>query len=575
MEIAKRAAALICGVALLLALCACGAEAGLNIHTESEKFVDARLSQTADLSHLKLSRDAWQYDETHDVCWMSNIAYCTEPQDTVHETLSIFVPGKYLYREKNADGTYDYSIDYAAKVNGYTAATAPLLLAVNTTNYEAKAAPSAYRDGTVSQFLKAGMVYVSPGLRGTGGKNPGNAPWGVADLKAVVRFLRLNMERLPGDPNQIFAFGTGAGGALSAILGASGDSEDYLPYLDSIGAALKDEKGESISDAVCGAMCWNSSPSPDTGDSAYEWLLGQYAQDESRKNGVWTSALSRDLAAVYALQVNGMRLTDSEGNRLTLEPTRNGIYTSGGYANVLKSMLERSLNRYLQDTKFPASVRIDGRTVDCKTAQEYIDALNSGEEWISYDEDVGTVSISKISGFARQCAGTLKAAGVLDGLERETPENQAFSISGVKALHFDAAMSELLAEHQSEYAALSGWKYAYPPAYYSDLGKTDELGHNAETRRDLYSPLYFLSRSGGRYGSSTPAKYWRINCGVTENGAVAVDALNLSLALQKSGDMKKVRLTPVWRQKNALPENTGSGVVNFLHWVETCCPAGK
>lgn len=58
------------------------------------------------------------------------------------------------------------------------------------------------------------------------------------DYKAAVRYLRHNRDRLPaGDTQRIIANGTSAGGALSALLGATGNSDAYEPYLKEIGAA--------------------------------------------------------------------------------------------------------------------------------------------------------------------------------------------------------------------------------------------------------------------------------------------------------------------------------------------------
>ncbi len=574
MKIARRAAALCCAAALLAALCSCAAVPKSD-GAGSGKIQDTRPSQKADLKKLRLDDGVWQYDRAQDIYWQSGAAYCSAPRDAVHETLSVFVPGSYFHGKKNSDGTYACSIDYSAKINGYTAATAPMLLAVNTAGYEAKTAPASDHGTAMMRCLKAGMVYVSPGLRGTGGKNPEGAPWGAADLKAAVRFLRLNMERLPGDPDRIFAFGTGAGGALSAVLGASGDSAAYLPYLDGAGAALYDEKGAAISDAVRGVMCWNPFPAPDTADSAYEWMLGQYSGEGSRAKGNWTAAFSRDLASAFAGQINRMGLKDEAGNALTLEATRNGAWTAGGYADELRSLLGQSLNRYLKDTKFPCVAEIAGKTARCKTAGDYVAALNGKEGWISCDGGAGTVQISDLGGFARRCAGTLKAVGAFDGLKRGTPENQAFAGSGGEALHFDAVMSALLAEHQSGYAALSGWKASYPAEYAADLEKAGELGGNAEVRRNLYNPLYFLCRGSAGCGTSVPAADWRVNCGVCQNGAAVVDGMNLTLALRENEYVKKVCFTPVWTQKGSLPEDTGNGFENFIRWVKICCPAGE
>lgn len=573
MKIARRAAALCCAAALLAALCSCAAAPAAD-GVGSGETRDTRPSQKADLKKLRLNDGVWQYDKAQDVYWQSGAAYCSVPRDAIHETLSVFVPGNYFHGEKNSDGTYVCSIDYSAKINGYTAATAPMLLAVNTKEYEAKTAPASYHGTAMERCLKAGMVYVSPGLRGTGGKNPGGSPWGAVDLKAAVRFLRLNMERLPGDPDRIFAFGTDAGGALSAVLGASGDSAAYLPYLDSVGSALYDEKGDPLSDTVCGVMCWNPFPAPDTADSAYAWLLGQYSEEGSRTGDSWTSAFSRDLASAFADQINRMSLKDEEGNALTLEATRNGVCTSGGYADELRSLLGQSLNRYLKDAKFPCAAEVAGKTVRCKTPGDYVEALNGGEHWISYDAAAGTVRISDLGGFARRCAGTLKEVGAFDGLERGTPENRAFAGNDGEALHFDAVMSALLAENQDDYTALSGWKASRPAEYAADLEKTDELGGNAEVRRNLYNPLYFLCRGDAGCGTSTPAAYWRVNCGVCQNGAAVVDSMNLTLALRENERVKKVRFAPVWTQKGTLPEDTGNGFENFIRWIKVCCPAG-
>lgn len=575
MKIAKRAAALICAAALLTALSACASPPSGADSAAAEKLEAARLSQRANLKTLRLHDGAWRYDKTRDVYWQSGVSYCSQPRDAVHETLSVFVPGKYLKGTRGDDGSYTCSVNYSAKVNGYTAATAPMLLAVNTTRYEAKTAPAACRDGLMTACLKAGMIYVSPGLRGNGGENPGSAPWGAVDLKAAVRFLRLNVLELPGDPNRIFAFGSGSGGSLSAVLGASGDSAAYLPYLDAIGAALFDAKGEPISDAVCGVMSWNPAASPDTADSGYEWLVGQYLHTGDRAEGTWTAALSQDLAAAYAARVNGLKLTDAEGTRLTLEPSVNGTDAAGGYAEALTATLEKSLNRCLKTARFPLTVQADGTTRTYQTAEAWMDALNAGGRWISYDKDRREVQISALSGFAAGCVGKTAEVPAGDGLRRQTAENRAFSVSGEESLHFDASLSSLLSTRQRQYAALSGWKSDYPGAYAADLQKTDELGRGAAARQTLYQPLYFLSRSGGGFGSAVTAPYWRVNCGVSQNGAAVLDALNLTLALRTAEAVKRVGFTPVWQQKDALPENSGGGTENFLRWVQSCIPAKR
>ena len=105
------------------------------------------------------------------------------------------------------------------------------------------------------------MIYLQPGIRGRdnttdsqGQEVVGGAPWGVTDLKAAIRYVRYNKDVLPGDTDKIVSFGHSGGGAQSAILGASGDSTLYNPYLEALGAAMKDKEDNPISDAPYGTM---------------------------------------------------------------------------------------------------------------------------------------------------------------------------------------------------------------------------------------------------------------------------------------------------------------------------------
>jgi Carboxylesterase family len=69
------------------------------------------------------------------------------------------------------------------------------------------------------------------------GKYYGKAPAAILDLKAAVRYIRYNKRRLPGNPDWIVTSGGSAGGALSTLLAASGDSSLYSGYLAQLGAA--------------------------------------------------------------------------------------------------------------------------------------------------------------------------------------------------------------------------------------------------------------------------------------------------------------------------------------------------
>lgn len=247
-----------------LGLAACG--------TSGSSSTDASSSASAKAgSSLALDDAAWKYDETNDVYYVIGRSYVATPQAAAYETLGIYVPGKYFTGTKNADGSYAVKVNAAGTVNGYTPATAPIVLPVNTPGYSAQKPPTAYSYDAVSSYIKAGLVYVAAGLRGKDSQTDsytGNAPWGVVDLKAAVRFLRYQGDALPGDKKKVFVFGHSGGGAQSAVMGASGDHPSYTKYLETLGAAMTDAKGGKISDAVAGAMCWCPITTLDYGNAA-------------------------------------------------------------------------------------------------------------------------------------------------------------------------------------------------------------------------------------------------------------------------------------------------------------------
>ena len=118
-------------------------------------------------------------------------------------------------------------------------------------------------------------------------------------------------------------------------------------------APMTDDSGAAISDAICGAMCWCPVTSLDIADEAYEWMMGQCVTTDTRADGTFTAALSKDMAAVFADYINKLGLTDSQGNALTLSSSASGVDLAGTYYDYIKSTIETSLNNFLSDTTFP------------------------------------------------------------------------------------------------------------------------------------------------------------------------------------------------------------------------------
>ncbi len=562
---------------------------------------------------LAFNNAAWNYDADNDVYWQIGVQYVTNPETTEYETLGIYVPGAYLTATANGDGTYTATPNAAGTLNGFTAQTAPLVFPVNTPGYSAQAAPTAYIYDSVSSYLQAGFIYVHAGMRGRDNgydasgalSYSGGAPWGVTDLKAAVRYVRYNASVLPGNPESVFVFGMSGGGAQSSIIGASGDSELYFPYLESIGAAMTDANGNALSDAVTGVMAWCPITSLDYADAAYEWNMGQYATDGTRADGTWTSALSKDLATIYAEYINALGITDENGNVLVVETSENGIYAAGSYYDYLMKVVETSLNNFLADTPFPYTASAGGfggfpgggpggggtppsgelpagglpggdvpsgdsgssEATTYATVQDYIASLNAEVAWVTYNADTNTATITSLADFATYVKTPSKSVAAFDDLNRGQAENNVFGNDENDSLHFDDVLADLLAQNQATYATFADWDASYIDAYTTDLKFLDKLGNGIAYRKNMYNPMYYLLPSYEGYETANVATYWRIRTGLEQGDTASTVEVNLALALENYPNVATVDFATVWAQGHTMAERTGDSTTNFIAWV--------
>lgn len=566
-------------------------------------------------SSLHVDNTKWNYDETNDIYYQIGLVYCAKPQATEYESLAVYVPGAYMQGVKNPDGTYTCQINPKAKVGNYTTVTAPVVMPVNTGGYAAQKAPSSY-DGTgLSTYLSQGFVYVYAGYRGrNNGTNPdgtaydSGAPWGVTDLKAAVRYLRCNDSLIPGNKNRIFTFGHSGGGAQSALMGATGDSEMYMPYLSSIGALMKDSQGKPLSDAIDGAMCWCPITNLTQADLSYEWMMGQFSSEGTRAYGTWTRSLSRDMARAYADSLNRMGLRDEQGNVLTLTQSESGIYMAGPYYDYLKTTIETSLNNFLKDNQFPLTTGQSDFQVDgafpgqgaqesmggwtppkgapvmpmaqeephtYNSAKEYIDALNGDNPWITYDEKTNTATISSVEAFVEHMKQATKSVGAFDDLQKAQAENLLFGNGQNDALHFDGNMTYFMEKRQNTYKNYSDYDDSIRQAYEGDMNNVDALHVDTLTRQLMYDPMTFILVPAGEKKPSTLAKHWRIHTGISQGDTALTTEVNLALALKQRKDVEDVDFATVWEKKHTMAERTGSSTENFIQWVKDSVASEK
>ncbi|UUU28125.1 subtype B tannase [Streptomyces sp. DSM 40750] len=181
--------------------------------------------------------------------------------------------------------------------------------------------------------LAAGYVVVEPGARGrtlvdSDGTYYGVAPAAIVDLKAAVRYLRFNKGRIPGDTDRIVSSGTSAGGALSALLGASGDSPLYDAYLKEIGAA-------DASDAIFASGDWCPITDLEHADMAYEWNWGA---NKLGSGSLVDRTVSKELKTAFADYQASLKLKAKGLGTLTVRNLDEYL---------VKTFLEPSATKYL------------------------------------------------------------------------------------------------------------------------------------------------------------------------------------------------------------------------------------
>ena len=287
-------------------------------------------------------REEWSFDETYR-CWcLEDILYTQKATTPKFQRMSIFVPEAYL----NADGT----VASEGKMGKFTAKTAPVVFENNSAGYMQM--PHTWLGGPrdeAGKYLARGMVYVTCGCRGResrdqDGKLCAKSPWALVDLKTGIRFLRHNAAVLPGDFSRIISVGWSAGGAMSSLVGITGDDPRYLPFLEQNGAFMDQ------SDAVYAAQVYCPIVDLDHADLAYEWQFQRDQENEASPAGPagrmtpFQAALSQKLAAAYVAYFNSLELKHPDtGAPLTLnEDGRSG----SGY-DYLMGLLETSASDYL------------------------------------------------------------------------------------------------------------------------------------------------------------------------------------------------------------------------------------
>jgi len=255
--------------------------------------------------------------------------------------------------------------------------------------------------GKADLALAAGYVVVSPGCRGrdnkaTDGTFYGKAPAAIVDLKAAVRYIRHNKGVIPGNVDWIFSTGVSAGGALSALLGASGNSQIYGPYLKEIGAADND-------DNIFASACFCPITDLEHADAAYEWMYGTAPS----RSGLVDQELSKKLKEIFRTYQSSLNLQGKNGF---------GKLTADNYDKyLLQFYLVPSANKFLKG-------------LSDEKRKEYLEK----NKWISWSDNGAMFTFSDYV----LHVGRMKGLPAFDDFDMKQPEPNEFGSKTVASRHF-------------------------------------------------------------------------------------------------------------------------------------------
>ncbi|MFE9808596.1 subtype B tannase [Streptomyces sp. NPDC005548] len=479
------------------------------------------------------------------VRWYKEICYAASPVAAAAQQPS--GPGGGSTTIPNTACGYE-SMNVFVPESAFRNQQAPIYFAVNNSGWMASYLKASVTNGAsytsatsnVGAALKAGYVFAdvanrSRGLIGADGTSPGKAPAAVVDAKAAVRYLRLNDAAMSGSAERIVVNGTSGGGALSSILGASGNSDEYNPYLAAIGAAGIDAKDRStLRDDVFAVNAYCPITDLGNADSAYEWLYNILGtRDTTSENPSPVDAAA--IAAQFPAYEKNLGLRNPDGSRLT----------AANMLDTIRQEVIRSAETYLKAD--PANtIPPLGGTFEIQsggpggppTTKSYVN------DWIDADNTTGkvlSVDMAKYLAFVATQA-TLKTTPAFDavGVNGNTTSGTETNLFGPPTQKY-MNYTEYSWNHNNVAGDGSG---------IDDVGLTwDQYTSKKSTTVDdqvhLIDPMDFVGT-----GADT-APNWYVRNGTRDRDTAFIISLNLDRALEADKQVKNVNYQLAWNQPHA------------------------
>ncbi len=533
------------------------------------------INQTMELTDC---RDKWTLDEKFD-CWcLEDVLYTAKADVPKFQRLSIFVPKAYM----NPDGT---PTDQSKSV--------PIVFENNAAGYMQM--PHTWLGGPrcyAEQYLNHGLIYITCGCRGRESRNEkgelvGKSPISLIDMKTALRFLRHNKNALPGDFNKIISVGWSAGGAMSALLGVTGDNIRYNLYLEKNGAFMDE------SDAIFAAQIYCPIIDLEHADLAYEWCFQADKVSEDCMCGPsetmtpFKEALSRKLSDKYITYVNSLELRHPETNEpLTLRSDGRG----GSFYDYLMDCLNASASKFLSRLSYPAEDYLTGNytyeapaphggnahhagpgvvlderpmslgdmmsrppkgTPCVEHKPEMIQKQGSDKRaWLSWDGQKAV--ISSLDDYVMNHRRRMKPCTAFDALNGNSGENHVFGSPETDYAHFNPVLGEAIAELRQDFPEEAA-KYE---------GAFDVSGDAALAERVfLLNPMNFI----GTAEKSVQAKHYRIRVGASDADTAFTVSMILAVKLANAG--YPVDYALVWDQPHSEADYPGEA----LEWIDAIC----
>ncbi len=515
----------------------------------------------------KINLENRKYLEQYDCYVLERVPYCSVQEVPAQQCMNIYIPAVYL-RE---DGTPSEAVHE----NGLTAESVPVIFENGLAGYM-EAEPFDIEDGRsgAKDFLGAGFVYVSCGCRGRSSLNSedrrcGKSPLSLVDLKAGIRFLKANRDVIPGNMDRIVSVGISAGGAMSSLLGSTGNSANYEKMLENIGAVMDE------TDDIFAAQCYCPIIDLDHADLAYEWMFrGQthytgmpFVGFDEGDLTPFAAALSDKLADEYVSYFNGLGLVDADGR-----PVQIGSGHEGRGYELLMEKLTASAEKYLK--KLSAGEALSGprATVpggsEAPSVEDYLagnyeaHSFNPMEQkeitlpGISKQDfltlDGKKVILSGMDDMQKAYHKRLKLSPAFDDLNLIQAENQEFGTPDCDKMHFNTYIADMIRQLREEYPEEAD---RYLEGYEKVKGD-EELAR----RRYLINPMNYI----GTQEKADLAPHYRIRVGSRDADTSLMITLTLALKLAAAG-CRDVNYEIVWDEPHGRADYPGE----VTAWVKS------